>query len=46
MIIGVYGTLGAFGVLLLLLLLALVVSFKGYPLCPVGMFSFILVGLV
>ena len=45
MIIGVYKTLGAFGVkALLLLLLAPIASFKGYPSCPVGIFSSMLVG--
>ena len=46
MIIGVYKTLGVFRVLALLLLLTLIVFFRGYPLCPVGMFSSILVRLM
>jgi hypothetical protein len=44
-IVGVYRTLGASGVkALLLLLLAPIASFRGRPLCPIGMFSSILVG--
>jgi len=43
-VIGVYRTLGAFRVkALLLLLLVSVISFKGYPLCPISMFSSTLV---
>jgi len=41
---GVYRTLGAFGIkALLLLLLAPIASFRGYPLYPIGIFSSILV---
>jgi len=43
-IIGVYRTLGASEVkALLLLLLAPVISFRGYPLSPISMFSSLLV---
>jgi len=41
---GVYRTLGASGVkALILLLLAPVISFRGYPLYPISIFSSILV---
>jgi len=43
-IMGVYRTLGAFRVkALLLLLLVPIISFKGYPLCPISIFSSTLV---
>ena len=43
-IMGVYRTLGASRVkALLLLLLAPIISFRGHPLCPISMFSSILV---
>jgi len=45
MVVGVSAALGAFIILALsLLLLALIISFKGYPLYPVGMSSSLLAG--